>query len=137
MITIYYFLSILMLIYNTFRDIRTREIDERYNYFMFGATMMLLGYFKINIILVFILIFLTIIVILLTKKFMATGDLQALVWILLGFGAIEHFKIIKFLIAFTGLFILSFITKKLIKKEREETPGYILLLGAYLITIFW
>ena len=137
MITTYYFLSLIMLIYNTFKDIKTREIDERYNYFAFGATFMLLAYFKTSIIFIFALSFLTGLIIFITKRFMALGDLQALTWILLGFGAIEQFKIVKFLIAFTMLLVITLITKKFIKREQEETPGYILILGSYIITIFW
>jgi len=137
MIAAYYFVSTLMLIYNTIRDIHTREIDERFNYFAFGSTLMLIAYIKISLILLLVLIFLTGFLSFMFKKFMASGDLQALAWILLGFGAIDPFKIIKFLITFTGLFVLTFLIKKLMKKEKEETPGYISFLGSYIITIFW
>jgi len=136
MIGAYYFITSLMLIYNTVRDLKTQEIDERFNYLALGATLMLIPILKPSWLLLLVLIFLSILSSIFFKKAMASGDLQALNWIYLGLGIIDYTKVIKFLISLTGLFTLSFAITKLLKANKLA-PGYPLILGSYIIAIFW
>lgn len=105
----------LMLLYNTIRDIRTRQIDSRFNYFAVGATTMLVAYFQpslINLVIPAAISSMTIILFGVVPKFTgltfyASGDLEAISWITFALGFFDYFKFVLFLIALTIFYMIQ------------------------------
>lgn len=135
----YLFFTAMMLLYNTVRDMRTREIDSRFNFMAIGATIMLLianrpGWLILGfaILTAFCLGFLL-------KKHFASGDREAMGWIVLGLAIINPAKVFIFLFVFLALTTLSLGLSLAISKRNDPTsskqgvPGYVAILGSYVL----
>jgi len=133
LITSFYFVTVLMLVYNTYRDFKKSMIDERYNYFALGSTIMLVSYLNPGLI-IYLYIFLAIFIQIVAKKLLAEGDMMPIFWIMLGFGAIGVTKLITWLViwGFYTFFYVLFLKKEKIQKY----PYYMVFLVSYVITIF-
>lgn len=86
------FFGILYLTIMAWQDIKNKMlIDERHNYFMTGATAMLLSIYKhdlLYILIIMAVVFLTISTFKKSKT-LAEGDIQAVSWGIVGFGLID------------------------------------------------
>lgn len=136
-ITGYFFITTMMLIYNTYKDIKTMEIDSRYNFMAIGATMMLLAYFQtsfITLIVVSIVVSITMLIFN-YKKFFASGDIEAMSWVMFALGIFSYGKMIIFLILMTLFYSFNLVMLRLIKSHQKRVPAYCMILGSWLITL--
>jgi hypothetical protein len=135
-ITGYLFISTLMLIYNTYKDIRFKEIDSRWNFMAFGSTIMLLDYFtpKFSLILIVSIAVSVILFIFSYKKFFASGDIEALSWTMFALGIFDYSRMILFLVFLTVLYSINLIIIKIFKLN-NEIVGYPVILSSWLITL--
>lgn len=132
----WYIIAGLMLAYNTWRDLKTRTIDSRWNFFAFGATVMLLTFQKTDLLTIFMLLGLALIINKVLKKpTFSDGDHEAITWVIIGFGAINLVKIPVFLLAMailTGFGII--LVKYGLKLEHQHLPGYLFILTSFMLT---
>ena len=139
MIFIEYYLSLatLLLIYNTIRDLRTREIDSRFNYMASGCVFMLIAYFQPSFISILIPAIVTSITMIAfsIKKFFASGDIEAISWVMFSLGMFDYWKMVIFLILITSFYTFNFVVLKLMKSKTNKVSGYPMILGSFLITL--
>lgn len=134
------FLGLLNLIRLTVQDLRNnRNVDDRYNFFMMGATIMLLEefrrpwYFTISAILI-----ITLLVIILNKrKVLGQADLSTMIWLFVGLAIIKIPSLVFFFIILIILIILSSLIYKYIFKSKTHFPAYPSFLLAYLMTVLF
>jgi len=126
----------LMLIYNTFRDVKTKEIDSRFNYLAIGAILMFIAYFQPSfwIIIVSIIVSSLTVFVFRWKGFFASGDLEAISWVVFTLGLFDYWKMIVFLIMLTLFYAFGLVMIK-ITKQGNRLPGYPMILGSFLITL--
>jgi hypothetical protein len=140
----YYLSSVtLFLAINTYKDIKKKEIDSRLNYLAFGATLMILAYFQPSLLAWVIPLLVTTLTVLFFswKKFLASGDTEAISWMMFALGLFDYWRMVVFLILLTASYCFNFIVKKLSKDPMDKAPGYPLLLSSWLISLltffFW
>ena len=102
MLSIWILAGTIYLIYLTWQDYtKHMRVDDRYNFYMFGATMMLAGIYRHPW---YFFVILSVVVFLLTmiiKKVLGEADVHSIIWIYLGYGLISLIA----LTYFTGIFI--------------------------------
>ena len=136
------FMGTLNLIRLTYQDFKNNmEIDDRYNYLMTGATIMLLQIYRRGILLILAFIGLIIVMTFLLKKLEAigAGDISSISWIFLGFMIINPAMLIIFLTAYAFFTLIYFGIRALIFKHQNisnktHTPFFIILLISFFIT---
>lgn len=130
----YLMLGILMLLKNSYTDFKTRTIDSRYNWFAYGATLMLLVNSGITFTYLGILIVLSILAGWMFSKSMADGDTEAIRWIIFGFGVLHPAYVTVYFAVLLVLFVIIAGIARYGKMTDKKLPGYPILLGAYIIT---
>lgn len=132
----WFIIGSLMLAYNTWRDLKTREIDSRWNFFAFGATVMLLAYLKTDLLTLFLLLGLALLInLVLRKPTFSEGDHEAVAWVVIGLGATNLVKIPVFLLAMAILTFFGILFVKYgLKLEHQHLPGYLFILTSFLFT---
>lgn len=136
MIVSYLIITFMMLLYNTVRDVLTGMVDTRFNAVAAGATLMFLSFNGIGFWQILALSVGTGILCGLLSKNFALGDLEAVGWIMPGLYAWSMWKPIKFLLSLLLLITVRVGVKWVMKKE-DKGKGYPLLLGSYIIALFW
>lgn len=131
----------------TYQDIfKKRWVDDRHNYFMIGATMMLLELYNINFWALFgVIITAGLLISYVTKfKVMGAADTKTIGWTFTGFAIISIPVLIKYAILFFSLlttaFIVAYFLKnqkriKIINKRQYKIPLYPVFFAAYIYTI--
>lgn len=133
-------LGTLYLVVLTWQDFRNNmNVDDRKNYFMMGASFALLSHVQRNIWYILILILFTVLINIYAKKYNILGhaDISTLTWVFYGFGIINPFFLLFFILYFGGITLLYLILKrvalKLLKRPYETpTPFYIVILISFL-----
>lgn len=146
----YLFVTTFALAINTWRDIKTREIDSRYNYLAWGATAMLVGYFQPSLFTMIasllmsssIVAALYLIPKLLWKtEALASGDAEALSWVIYSLAMFNYWRAVVFIGCMTAINAFSFGVLKVRKHDGTKVAGYPMILGSFLITLitfyFW
>lgn len=139
-INAFYLVASLFLLWNTVSDMRHKEIDSRFNFGVTGALAMLYCLEWPGWIIVLAGLVTVPIMTLALKEFAraGAGDIEAVAWMVPAFLLIDPMKFLKFWLAFTGLYILSFIVFRLYKRPKgERFAFYPHIFGAWLIAIFW
>jgi len=133
MISAWYFVAFYSLIWNTIKDFISMKIDDRFNFLAMGATLMLLktnpiGFWQLLMILGFIIV-----INIVFKKFLGSGDLSALGWITLGLYSIDFTKLVMFYFCFLFLSLLKvlFMHGHKIKKA----PAFYIILISFGLSI--
>lgn len=116
-------------------------VDDRHNYFMLGATIMLLSYVQRGIWYMLPMIILVPVLLYFIKKTRSLGDadLTTIAWLILGYGILGIYKLIWFLIffgiivamyAFLKFGVMKWYMRYILKKDRSipPTPFYGVLL---------
>lgn len=142
-------LSTIKLMVSTYQDHKKMMVDDRHNYFMVGATIMLLSYVQRGLMYMLPMIILIPCLIWFMKKSKALGeaDLTTISWLMLGYGIISIYKLIWFLIffvvivafyAFLKFGVMKWFIKHILKQERKipATPFYGVLLTVAVFTNF-
>lgn len=139
MITSYFLFTGLMLLYNTIRDLKTRTIDSRFNYFAMGATIMLMAYNQTSILQSAFALLMILAIWLINRKIqtLANGDIEALTWILLGLWSISYINPIKFFLMFTMFYSIALLIVRIMKVKETMLPCYPMILLSYIITALW
>jgi len=135
-------MAILNLFFMTYQDYKNNmKVDDRFNFIMIGATVMLLSVFPISIYYLFTLVALNLILGWVFMKFrlMKFADVKSLSWAFYGFSIINPFFGISYLVVF-GL--IYFFNDKLISLVRwylniecNKLPGYPILLLIFVINL--
>lgn len=137
---IWFYFGTMQLLVATYKDFKNKRlVDERHNYLMVGASLMLIGFFQRDFWYIILNVALMMILGSLTKKIKGIGeaDIQALMWIYLGYGLINPLYLIWFLIIFTVLSLIYVFTKKIIvrmyvkDKKPVPTPFFIVILISF------
>lgn len=133
----YFFFTIFLLIYNTIRDLRTQEIDSRWNFMASGSVVMLIAYFQPSLINILIPLIVTSITLFVYsfKKFFASGDIEGMSWVMFSLGLFNYWKMVIFLILITSFYIFNYIILKIMKSKSNRVCGYPMIVGSYLITL--
>lgn len=117
-------LGIFYLILLTYQDFKHNMlVDDRYNYFMMGATLMLSIYLKLSIWFILGVIAITIVLNIMLQKFalLAMGDTHSLIWLISGFGYIGT-PLITFMVVLTICYVLNALLLKAIFKAYKTDP---------------
>ncbi len=118
-------------------------IDDRWNFFMSGASISLIAVFPRSLWYLLGVIAIILIGALLMKKFKALGggDINSLSWIFIGFALINPVYLITFVILLTIITLLyqliKYIVAKIFKRNpNDPTPFYPVILLSFLINCF-
>lgn len=139
-LALWFFLGVIRLIILVYQDFKhNKKIDDRHNFFMMGATAMLItsfsnptGYYLTLIPLVFILRY-----IFLKLKVMGAGDGNTVIWMFVGFGMVSPYSLIAFMLIFTAAFMVHFLFRRLLFRRKEAVQGYPIFLVSYIAAIFF
>lgn len=134
-------LGTMYLIFLTYKDYKNHmTVDDRMNYFMMGASIMLLSLFKREIWYVLCLLALTIGLNLFLKirRVLGSADISTLTWIFYGLGIINAFYLFWFFVFFTTATLLfhgfKWILAKYLKQDyKTPLPFYIVILISFIL----
>lgn len=132
----YYFLGTLYLLILTYQDIKNKMlVDDRYNYFMLGATIMLYSYYQHTFTYILSLIIIIALLSWFVNKFKLLGsaDIKTLSWCFLGLGIIERNMLVFFLLSFMIIQMIYAIINGIWFKQ-PKVPGYPLFLISFILT---
>lgn len=142
LIDFWFFIAALNLCILTYQDYKNKMlVDDRINSFLYGLTLALPVYLHKQFLFIILLFALTLCLRWIFLKFMVLGeaDINALNWIFFGLGIVNIYT----LTWFTGIFIFItalyyFFKWSLFKiPAKTETPYFIVILLAFLITWIW
>lgn len=143
---LWYFMGFIYLSILTYQDyFKKMLVDDRFNYLMIGATVMLYSIYPKNLWYLLIIIVLTILVSFLMTYFkaFAEGDLKAFLWSFIGFLIIDYNMVIFYFFMFWLVYfsykLLWALGNKFLKTNIKYLPGYPILLISFLATsiYFW
>jgi len=125
-------LGILHLLILTYQDIKNKRlVDDRHNWFMMGATIMLFSLYDTNIWIILPVIIITSILIsyISSKKLLGSADIKTIIWSFTGFAIINIWILVNYalliLILICLYYLLAFIMKKIFKAGYiPNLPGY-------------
>jgi len=126
------FISNLFLVYNTITDIKRNKIDSRWNYMIYGATLMLLAYLQPTIWAIAVAIILVMVNGAVLKKRFADGDIEAFTWITIALICWASWRYLLFMLIFLSLNALAFLTMRFVGKT-GKIAGYPLILSSWFI----
>jgi len=139
-LSFFFFVGIFHLSFMAYTDIKKMKIDSRHNYFMFGMVAALYVIVTPSLFYLGSLFLVTLIIVLSSSKLLASGDLNALAWIILGCGLISLPKLFIFFYFYYGILAIYLIVKQLLLynipvhvKQGIRTPGLPVLWGAFLL----
>jgi len=125
----------LYLIWLTYQDYKSMEIDDRKNYFMMGITISLLTHLDrglVYILAVFLIVFVMGIAF---KRFkvLGEGDINSISWIFLGFGFLNPYQLAWFSLFFIVVTVIYFSLKKYLFKVDKPAPFFYVILISYVL----
>ncbi len=132
-LTAFLFAGGMSLAWQTYSDLKHKEVDSRRNWFMFGAVFCIVMMTNATFWFYLLAIILTVIFTGRIKKMFADGDLEALQWVIPGFTVLSWKLGLAYLAAFalcTGVYLIA---RKLFKIN-GNTAGYTIITGAFIIT---
>jgi hypothetical protein len=134
----YILVTVSSLLFNSITDVKTRQIDSRLNYLSMGATIVLVVALSPSLLTLVGIAIVGIISQLMFRKFMSTGDFEALSWIYLFLGVYKIFNLIIFLVALSLISALSYLAIRFsLHKKDFKLPYYPIILGSYIISILF
>lgn len=129
----WWWLTTIILLFETVRDMKTMRIDERHIYLLFGYTLFLAIYLGTGFLEIVGFSLAAAIILASARKVLARGDQMILFNLLLG-----HHKtgsLILFVLTFTFVLIGYLLGVKIIAKKSGKAPAVPLLTVAHLLTI--
>jgi hypothetical protein len=133
-------LGIIYLIILTYQDFKKKEISEKFNFFMMGASLMLVeeSTYGVLYLLTISLISGFIPSILTYFKAFNPNEGTGIMWLFMGFGFASYIALGTFLAIFTIAKLLSLILSRIaihaLKGQYKPLPSYHIILLAYIIT---
>lgn len=127
------------LIILTFQDYRLKmHVDDRFNFFMYGATAMLLshvlGHYSIWYLLLIMGIGLGLRFYVNKFKLMGEADANTFAWIFTGYGFMGFQLLVTALVFFLGVLILTAILKFAVFRNKSKQPFYAIILIYFVLT---
>lgn len=122
---------------NTYKDIKEMKIDQRFDYFMYGAIVLRIIEHKVNFSFLMLLIVSSAVLLLMVRKIFAYGDIESLGWMFLCFGIINSIWLSVFLVNFfLCLVFYSFLKRRWLKLDRDtRLPGMPILFFSFVLTV--
>lgn len=121
----------------TYKDLKNNmRIDDRFNFFMMGASIMLLTHFYISVWYILALIIVILGLNMYLKKFNVLGgaDISSIMWLFYGYAIINLRVVVSFVIVFLMLAGLYYFVRKLMKMpEDKPLPFMPVLLASFII----
>lgn len=140
MINLWAFLGIFHLFFLAIQDIFNKNwIDDRHNWFMLGATIMLLNAYKRGFIYIMLIVLSILLIVFILKKLklMASGDFGAVTWTFMGFAFIQPMYMVYYAVILCFILMLFAGYSRIIGARRKLTyltfPMYPAFLIAYSI----
>lgn len=130
------FFGTMFLIIMTYQDFKhNKEIDERYNYIMYGLSLSLLSHFSRPFWYILVVLLVIIILSYILKKYdiVGEGDIQSFGWIIYGFALIHFSVLVWFFIYFIIINVVYYTLKLKVFNIRKRTPYYIIILLVYFL----
>lgn len=131
-LTTFIAMGFLSLIWQTYSDLKHKEIDSRRNWMMYGALLAIVLIGRLNFWFYLGAIVIAVIYTRFIRKMFADGDLEALRWVVPGFLVINWALGLAYLIVF-GLLTVIYVVFRRMLKIRGNTAGFTLILGAFAI----
>lgn len=136
-VTYWTYFATIYLIVLTIKDIKTKGwINDRHNWVMLGLSLSLLSHIPTNILYMICIIVVVILtrIYLLKYKILAEGDINALVWLIMGLGIMGY----KYILAFYFIFVVTTSIYSLIKwlvfRVKQNTPFFPVILSSFFLT---
>lgn len=140
----WFIIGILHLLILSYQDIRHKKlVDDRHNWFMAGATIMLLSQYshRTRYILFISVMALTLMYFINKFKLMGEADSKTILWTFTGFGFIGLWSLIHYLIVLSILYVFQttiniVLCKFIFKRKIEKFPAYPMFLVAFILS-YW
>lgn len=113
-------------------DLKKMIVDARHNRFMSGAVAFMFLTNYPGFIMMFALLIITLVMALVFKKYSGMGDIEMLSWAIIGFGVIDPFLTLFYLIWLLLLRAAYMIPMRVHKVKK--LPGAPIFLGAFIVT---
>lgn len=123
----------LSLAWQTYCDLKSKEVDSRRNWFMYGVLLAAVLILNLDFYIYFGLIIATVGYTMLIRKAFGEGDLEALRWNIPGFFMLNLLYGLCYLVSFSGLTVVYLAARRFLKVG-GNTPGYTVILGSFIIT---
>ena len=141
---IWLIIGIIHLLILSYQDIRHKKlVDDRHNWFMTGATIMLLSHFhhSTKYILFISVVALSLMYFIKKFKLMGEADTKTILWTFTGFGFIGLWSLIPYLILLSTLYVFQaavnfILCKYLFKRKITNFPAYPLFLVSFILS-YW
>lgn len=101
---------------------------------MYGVVTCMIALRHLNLFWLLILIMINLMISLASKRLLGAGDTGSLGWCIIGFGTIWLPMLYIFLMFFVFFLVVYFVSKKVLDIH-GKTPGMIVVLGSFLITV--
>lgn len=131
------FVGLIDLAFLTWQDIRKRGwVDDRLNFSMMGATLMLLeDYPKSVVYLLIVLVVLALLSAFIIKfKLLGDADYKSIAWIMWGLSYINSSYLVGFFIATAFFTVVQALTARVLFKKAVRVPYYPVLFLSFLTT---
>lgn len=132
---IFFWVGLFVLAMQTYSDLKSGEIDSRRSWFMYGVILALVLVSGMWFWAYFLFMLAAGVLVSFTKKALADGDRETLVWASVGFFVINPFFLFTFLLSFVSLLAVHVFLRRLIKKQ-GVSAGLPVLFGAFVINFF-
>lgn len=131
------FFGLVALLIMSWQDVfNNKKVDDRRNWFMIGATYILIAVLHANIWIVVLVSFILMLGIFLSNKYLPSvgrADVNCLLWILLGFYLIGVKSLVVFCVVFMGVHFAYVIAAKLM--DLDKLPYVPVLFFDFLFTV--
>lgn len=136
MIAIWAFLGTINLSILTYQDMRKMRIDDRYNWYMYGANSIFIGIIKPSLFFIIVSILASVGFNVLwnklkVKKALESGDISALVWVGIGFLMVDIYAALWFWGIFICVSLLYLGLKTLVFKSKDALPFFPVILSSF------
>lgn len=133
------FMGVLHLGIMTYQDLfKNKWVDERHNYFMFGATISLIMIYPRPAYFILLLSLISVVLSIIIKKYRLTGeaDAQTFAWVFWGFGIINAWLLASFTLFLLGFSLIQRGTLLFARKGKpinQRLPYYPVIFVTFLI----
>lgn len=140
LLSLWFSLGIVRLLILTYQDFKNKMmIDDRHNYFMIGATAMLITSFNNSLWYYLALVPLIVLLryFLIKIGAIGKGDGNTILWMFTGFGIINPYSLVAFLFIFTVFYVIHFLFRRLLFRRRDKIQGYPVFLISFIAALFF
>jgi len=123
----------------TIQELRGKEVNLRHNWIMWGVTISLLGHIPktFGYIILLTLVNLALLLFISKMRLLDSVTMNSFLWMFWGYGVIGAYNLFIFVLCFMSVLLVYAFLKHFILKWKGQSPFYIAVLGAYILSCYY